>query len=253
MEKAISMVRYFLILALMLMPVSLVQFDERARGCSAAHAAERHEWLAGPDAGKFQYSGMVMPVDGLIYQAAPGTPKGANYTIETVWCGSYYYFPLNYTIRNEKEREQFSTRSTGSGSHPGVDIQVFPGTPVRSVARGVIVIAEWREGWGNLIVIEHHIPREGIVYSCYGHLAGYKRTGGIVQKGEYIGYTGQTGTTYPHLHFQMDRNPFPFYPTGSGAYPYTSPLHPVNRITCMDQVKKNTFDPLLFVKKHQKP
>ncbi|MDQ7822857.1 MAG: M23 family metallopeptidase [Candidatus Eremiobacteraeota bacterium] len=193
------------------------------------------------------FDGCVMPVEGVSYQKGPSPSR---IPLDTVWCGSYYYFPKNYKAAGARETEIYATRATGSGSHPGVDIAVPVGTPVKAVAAGTVILAGWREGWGNLLVIAHQVPGAGKLYSVYGHLSGFIKTGGMVKRGEFAGYSGASGSPYPHLHFQIDRNPFPYYPSSGGAYPYTSPLHPVNRLEEQEQVKKNTCDPLLFVKEH---
>lgn len=201
--------------------------------------------------GEESFDGMVFPIDGISGKKW-STPSPDRYPVDTVWCGSYYYFPANYAPKNNDDVQRFSSRSTGSGSHPGVDIALAVGTPVRAVAAGNVIFCEWRVGWGNLVVIEHTIPHEGVVYSCYGHLSSVAKGKGPVRKGDLIGYSGASGAPYPHLHFQIDRNSFPYYPDSTGAYPYSSPLHPVNRLDSMEQVKKNTFEPLNFITGHAK-
>lgn len=202
--------------------------------------------MAKSTSGTESFDGMIFPVDrisGIKWSA----PSPNRHPVDTVWCGSYYYFPANYTPKNDSEMQRFASRSTGSGSHPGIDIALDVGTPIRSVANGTVIFCEWRVGWGNLVVIEHMIPREGKVYSCYGHLSSITKGKGAVRKGDLIGYSGASGAPYPHLHFQIDRNSFPYYPDSTGAYPYSSPLHPVNRLDSLEQVKKNTFEPVDFI------
>jgi len=198
-----------------------------------------------------RFDGMIFPVEA-VSSLNGATPSPERHPLDTVWCGSYYYFPSSYSPRNGDELKRFSSRSAGSGSHPGVDIALPVGTPVKAVAAGAVVFCEWRVGWGNLVVIEHNIPHLGTVYSCYGHLSSITAAKGPVKKGAVIGYSGSSGAPYPHLHFQIDRNSFPYYPDSTGAFPYTSPLHPVNRLDSIEQVKKNTFEPLSFIACHKK-
>ncbi|MHC9543795.1 MAG: M23 family metallopeptidase [Vulcanimicrobiota bacterium] len=224
----------------------LLWFAVISVSCQNGHvAAVRH--AAGTGDGT--YYEMVMPVDELTSQRTP-YPGVGSMPVDTVWCGSYYFYNNNYKPKNDQERELFVSRSTGSGCHPGVDISVPIGTPVRAVGDGTIIFAQWRLGWGNLIVIEHEVPDEGIVYSCYAHLSKIAKVCGKVVKGQRIGYTGDSGAPYPHLHFQIDKNPFPYYPENKKGFCYSSPYHPVNRVEQQKLVENNTYDPLLFVECH---
>jgi len=192
---------------------------------------------------------MVMPIDNLSPQKTPYPGVGVT-PVDTVWCGSYYFYYYNYQPHNDDERATYVSRSTGSGCHPGVDISARIGTPVRAVGSGTVIFAQWRLGWGNLLIIEHDIPDEGVIYSSYAHLSKIKVVSGRVEKGQCIGYTGDTGAPYPHLHFQIDKNSFPYYPSNTDSFPYSSPYHPVNRVEQQKQVMTNTYDPLLFVESH---
>jgi hypothetical protein len=116
----------------------------------------------------------------------------------------------------------------GKGSHVGVDISLPEGTPVQSVANGVVVRSSYDAGgFGNFVVVKHpNVPnideqgKKSAVYSVYAHLSSALVTEGtVVQKGEQIGLSGHTGNaTAPHLHFQMDRDTAPFHP----YWPFTS-------------------------------
>jgi len=110
----------------------------------------------------------------------------------------------------------------GKGSHPGVDIRVPVGTPIRSIANGVVtVVKNDANGFGQLIVIRHpHMPDpsnpdyETVLHSVYAHLsAQLVAVGDTVQKGQQIGLSGKTGdASGPHLHFQVDRDEAPWHP-----------------------------------------
>lgn len=110
-------------------------------------------------------------------------------------------------------------RKEYAGSHLAVDIRAPVGTPVRSVANGVVVrTKDDASGDGKYIVIRHNgVPYNGQsleMYSSYLHLDSLTiQVGQKVHKGDVIGKVGMTGiTTTPHLHFQMDRANAPFYP-----------------------------------------
>lgn len=88
--------------------------------------------------------------------------------------------------------------------HEGVDYGAPSGTGVRSVARGVVVFAGWKNGYGKYVRIKHDNGYE----SRYGHLRSYRvRKGQRVEQRHKIGQVGMTGrATGPHLDFQMLKN-----------------------------------------------
>lgn len=97
-----------------------------------------------------------------------------------------------------------------SGSHGGVDISSANGQSVRSPADGVIVKAQWENGYGNVIYVAH-----GYGYSTrYGHLSGFNaRPGQRVKRGDVVGFVGSTGrSTGPHLHYEVRVNNNPVNP-----------------------------------------
>lgn len=96
------------------------------------------------------------------------------------------------------------------GQHTAIDISSAMGQPVRSPADGIVVKAEWANGYGNVIYISH-----GYGYSTrYGHLSSFAaRPGQRVKRGDVIGYVGSTGrSTGPHLHYEVRVNNTPVNP-----------------------------------------
>lgn len=91
-------------------------------------------------------------------------------------------------------------------AHQGIDYAADPGTPVRTIADGVVVRAGWAGGYGRMVEIRH---ANGIV-TRYGHLS--KFTPGLqprmqVSQGTVIGAVGSSGlATGPHLHFELRVN-----------------------------------------------
>lgn len=89
--------------------------------------------------------------------------------------------------------------------HPAIDISNKScGSPVVAADSGTIVKASWWPGGGgNSIFVDHG---NGYV-TKYAHLSGFAKTGGAVEKGEVIGYVGQTGRAYGcHVHFIVEQN-----------------------------------------------
>lgn len=84
--------------------------------------------------------------------------------------------------------------------HKGVDYAAAKGTPVKSVAHGVVTSAGWHDQLGNYVCVKHDDGNE----SRYGHLSKISaQKGRRIKQDEKIGLVGQTGlATGPHLHFE---------------------------------------------------
>ncbi|MAP81630.1 MAG: peptidase M23 [Aequorivita sp.] len=96
--------------------------------------------------------------------------------------------------------------------HYAVDVVTVKDAPVKAIAKGTVIFAEWTVATGYVIIIKH----ENNLISAYKHNATLtKEQGEIVQAGEVIGTVGNTGelTTGPHLHFELWRDGFPINPT----------------------------------------
>lgn len=97
-----------------------------------------------------------------------------------------------------------------SPDHPGMDIKMPIGTPVRAIAGGTVNNIEIKkDGLGNTVVIEHHLSDTNEkVFSVYGHLNHILvNRGESVSPGTLIGTIGTSGNTFnPHLHLQIDRD-----------------------------------------------
>ena len=96
--------------------------------------------------------------------------------------------------------------------HYAIDIVAQTGSPVRTIADGTVILAEWTAETGYVITIQH--PNNFLsVYKHNGTLL--KQQGDVVESGEAIASVGSTGelTTGPHLHFELWNNGFPVNPT----------------------------------------
>lgn len=86
--------------------------------------------------------------------------------------------------------------------HYAVDIVTARNSPVKSVADGRVIFAEWTAETGYVIIIEHSYG----LLSAYKHNASLaKSQGDMVRAGEVIATAGNTGelTTGPHVHFEL--------------------------------------------------
>lgn len=91
--------------------------------------------------------------------------------------------------------------------HPGIDIAVPEGTPIRAAAAGTVSLQQSEAesgGYGNYTCIDHG----GGLSTCYAHQSSFAASiGQAVSQGDIIGYTGCTGYCFgPHLHFEVRIN-----------------------------------------------
>ncbi len=87
--------------------------------------------------------------------------------------------------------------------HNGTDFGAPTGTPVRSVASGVVTYAGRSGGHGRFVKVRH----DDVYETSYSHLSSISvRKGQRIAMGQTIGAVGATGlATGPHLHYQMWR------------------------------------------------
>lgn len=96
--------------------------------------------------------------------------------------------------------------------HYAVDIVVAKDTPIKSVADGIVIFAEWTASTGYVIIVEHSY---GLI-SVYKHNSSLTKTqGDLVKAGEVIATAGNSGelSTGPHLHFELWNDGYPINPT----------------------------------------
>lgn len=106
-----------------------------------------------------------------------------------------------------------------SGSHPGIDIVVPEGTPVRNIANWFIVDTWYQpSGFWYYVLVKHsdisYSGKTQTFYSLYAHLSKITVTHGVkIAKWEQVWLVGESGTaTVPHLHFQIDVSNAPYSP-----------------------------------------
>ncbi|MEQ8219558.1 MAG: M23 family metallopeptidase [Arenibacter sp.] len=116
--------------------------------------------------------------------------------------GQVLFSPLSGTISQE-----FNTEN----KHFAVDVVAPMDSPIKAVANGTVIFAEWTAETGYVIILEH---MDGLL-SVYKHNGSLnKGQGDVVRSGEVIASVGNTGelTTGPHLHFELWSNGSPIDP-----------------------------------------
>lgn len=117
------------------------------------------------------------------------------------------FYPLRWPAHRRYISSRFGWRKSpihGRRSfHSGLDIAAGHGSPIYTIADGIVVHAGWYGGCGLTLLVRH---RNGLK-SGYCHLSKIKvKRGTRVYKGQVIGAAGSTGsTTSAHLHFTMQR------------------------------------------------
>ena len=102
----------------------------------------------------------------------------------------------------------------------GVHLRAPAGTPVKAVAGGRVVWADWIRGLGNVLVVEH----PGQFHTVHAHLAAFARASGDgVSAGELLGQVGDTDSSKgAYLHFEIRQSgwavdPLPWLAAAPGA------------------------------------
>mgnify|MGYP005994202751 CR=1 FL=1 len=101
--------------------------------------------------------------------------------------------------------------------HKGIDLAGPVGTPIYATADGIIGRAQWVNGYGNYVEINHG----GGIQTRYGHMSKLiAKPNERVKRGQLIGLMGSTGrSTGSHLHYEVrvagePVNPMPFLSSG---------------------------------------
>lgn len=149
--------------------------------------------------------------------------KYLNYSIETLLESIdrkkkvFMTIPVTYPVDKEHAR---IVSGFGMRDHPilekrimhnGIDIAAPTGTEVKATASGKVIRTEEKPGYGRSCLVEHKFGYQ----TLYGHMVrlvvGENKW---VQKGEVLGYVGNTGLSVaPHLHYEVRKNGNPLNPS----------------------------------------
>lgn len=119
---------------------------------------------------------------------------------------------LPWPVRGDVHRRFGQARAGGRMRWQGLYILAPAGAPVRAVAAGEVVFADWLRGFGLLAIVDHGDNR----LSLYGYAdALYKRAGERVEGGETIAAVGQSGgQAEVGLYFEIRLDGAPTDPLG---------------------------------------
>jgi murein DD-endopeptidase MepM/ murein hydrolase activator NlpD len=85
--------------------------------------------------------------------------------------------------------------------HSGQDFHAPIGTPVYATGDGTVESAQYNDGYGNCIIIDHGFGLK----TLYAHLSKFLvKPGQVVRRGENIALSGNSGISDgPHLHYEV--------------------------------------------------
>ncbi len=141
-----------------------------------------------------------------------------------------------------------------TGSHAGVDFVTAVGTPIYSMANGIVINLKtpcpWSScnGFGNYIVIATNYEWM-IIATFYAHMDKISpdlKEWDIISRWQYIWTVGSTwNSTAPHLHFQINK----IWELSQVENINMAKQLFSNRFNDVAGVKDKTYDPITFVEK----
>jgi septal ring factor EnvC (AmiA/AmiB activator) len=117
---------------------------------------------------------------------------------------------LAWPVQGRLVGEYGQPRGAGPVRSRGVLLEASAGAPVRAVYHGRVAFADWLQGLGLLVIVDHG----GGYMSLYAHNeALLKESGDWVEPGEAIAQVGDTGgQARPGLYFELRHNGEPVNP-----------------------------------------
>ena len=119
---------------------------------------------------------------------------------------------LRLPVRGELTRRYGAPRGASGIEAKGVFIRAPQGEPVRAVARGQVVYADWMRGFGNLMIVDHGENYLSIYANADSLL---KQVGDVVHPGEPLATAGASGgNEQTGLYFELRHLGRAFDPLG---------------------------------------
>ncbi len=162
---------------------------QRLLGSVRAHAHDIHEDIRALQAQQAKIEARIRSAQGGFGSIPAGPIRG----------GGRFIWPVNGPITSP-----FCEQRSWESCHPGIDIGVSAGTPIRAAGGGTVILAGWTSGYGNYTCVDHG----GGVSTCYAHQSAiHVSVGQRVSQGQVIGLVGCTGLCFgDHLHFEVRIN-----------------------------------------------
>ena len=112
--------------------------------------------------------------------------------------------PLKAPVNGDIVREFGESRADGRLTWNGVVFAAKDNSDVVAVAAGRVVMADWFQGYGLIVIIDHGDDVKTIYANCNSLLV---EAGDYAEAGEVIAKTGQSGgSTIPGLYFEVLEN-----------------------------------------------
>jgi murein DD-endopeptidase MepM/ murein hydrolase activator NlpD len=158
-------------------------------GSVRAHAHEIDEDIKALQAQQAKIEAQIRSAQGGFGSIPAGPIRG----------GGRFIWPVNGPITSP-----FCEQRSWESCHPGIDIGVPAGTPIRAAGSGTVILAGPTSGYGNYTCIDHG----GGISTCYAHQSAmHVGVGQHVVQGQVIGLVGCTGLCFgDHLHFEVRIN-----------------------------------------------
>ncbi|QHN02398.1 M23 family metallopeptidase [Granulicella sp. WH15] len=153
------------------------------------------------DTSRFLATPVDTPLGGMLHPLGRGREFGGLDSGLDV-ADSPSLWPVTGPITSSFGQREDPVLGNGEGEfHPGIDISAVQGTPIHVTADGVVQSAEFVNGYGRMVAVDHG---HGLV-TMYGHMSGFAVTAGQqVSRGQVIGYVGHSGrTTGNHVHYEV--------------------------------------------------
>lgn len=116
--------------------------------------------------------------------------------------------PLGYPVYGDIT-SAFGYRNNPFGGfktefHAGLDFRGKVGEPIQVTAKGKVVFAGFKGGYGRCVIVKH----SKLFTTLYGHLSKISvKVNEEVEPGQTIGLLGNSGrSTGPHLHYEVHQN-----------------------------------------------
>ena len=113
-------------------------------------------------------------------------------------------------VKNSSPEKTSAEKKPVIQFHKGMDFAVAYGTDVRAAAKGKVIFAGAKGGYGNCVIVAHG---NGLA-TLYGHLSTISvKANDVINVNQVIAKSGNSGrSTGPHLHYEVHKNNTPVNP-----------------------------------------